>query len=480
MNRALRTTILSACLLLCGCVVGPNFQRPALAPVSGYGVAASPRWSEGEAVPADWWRSFHSHELDALVAEALRSSPTVAAAKAALRAAKEQAAAQRGAYFPTVSLSVQPSRQRVSDPLSSPLASGATIYSLTTSQVTVGYAPDIFGANRRAVEALVAQADQQRFELEAARLTLASNVVLAAIQDASLRDQIARTQAIVQAQQAILDTLRQQQTLGQSSKADLLAQEALLAQAEAALPPLLKQLEINRDSLTALLGRSQDQPVAAKFTLLDLTLPETLPLSLPARLVEQRPDVRVAEAVLHAASAQVGVAKAARLPNIEITAAAGSTATGLSPSFGAGTGFWSVAAALTQPVFEGGALLHRERAAKAAYDQAAAQYRSTVLGAFQNVADTLHALQADAEAQRETARAAAASRASLEIARRQLSLGDVSRTAVFSTEQTALQAELSLIQAEANRYSDAVALFQALGGGWWNSAGGPDVEGHRP
>jgi NodT family efflux transporter outer membrane factor (OMF) lipoprotein len=427
-------------------------------------------------IPAQWWRIFHSAELDALVGQALKNSPTLEAAKQALRAAQEQVKAQQGAFYPSVSASLQPSHQAFAETLSSPLQSGNSIYNLTTTQVSVSYTPDLFGANRRAVESLVAQADQQRFELEAARLTLASNVVLAAIQDASLRAQIDETQAIIQEQRQTLASFRRQFQLGQVSKADLAAQEALVAQSQAALPPLEKAFRINRDLLSALMGRTPGEPLDVRFDLLSLTLPEQLPLSLPAQLVEHRPDVRIAEAELHAASAQVGVAVAARWPNLQIEANAGSAALGLVPSFSSAANFWNVAATLTQPVFQGGTLLHRQRAAEAAYREAAAQYRATVVGAFQNTADVLHALWTDADALRADQVAETASRKSLDIARRQLGLGDVSPLMVLNAEESDHQAQLTLLQARASRYADVAALFQALGGGWWSS----DTSASRP
>jgi NodT family efflux transporter outer membrane factor (OMF) lipoprotein len=464
--------------LLSACAVGPNYKRPALLGSEGYGAEAAPTVDamarteliSGQDIPAAWWAVFHSQDLDALVAEALRKNPTVEAAKAALKSAREQVRAQRGGYFPSVSASVQPSRQRVAPLLASPLQSNEDLYNLTTTQVSVAYTPDLFGANRRAVESLAAQADQQRFELEAARLTLASNVVQAAVQDAALREQVAATEAIVADQREILASLRRQRTLGQVSDADVAAQEALLAQTEAMLPPLQKQFSVNRDLLAALLGRTPGEALDVRFDLKSLALPQQLPLSLPAELVRQRPDVRIAEAELHAASAQVGVATAARWPSLELDATGGSAALGLTPTFNSAANFWSLAATLTQPVFQGGTLLHRQRAAEAAYEEAAAQYRATVVGAFQNTTDVLHALSSDADAFTAAETSEAASRRSLDIARRQLALGDISRLAVLNAEQAEAQARLARLQAQANRYADVAALFQALGGGWWNAA----------
>jgi NodT family efflux transporter outer membrane factor (OMF) lipoprotein len=474
----LTVTVLAAALWVAACAVGPNYHRPALSPTASYGelavsppgrAAGVPTLVSGQDIPAQWWRVYHCDELDVLVAQALANSPTIEAARAALRSAREQVKAQEGAYFPSVAASFQPSHQQFARDLSSQTASGVSIYNLTTTQVTVSYTPDIFGANRRSVETLVAQADQQRFELEAARVTLASNVVVAAIQDAQYRAQIDETRAIIADQRATLASFERQAELGQVSRADLAAQRALLAQAEATLPPLEKQYRVNRDLLAALIGRTPGEGPAATFEFSGLTLPDRLPLSLPARLVEQRPDVRIAEEQLHAASAQIGVAIANRLPNIQIEGAAGSAALALTPEFGSAQNFWSLTGTLTQPIFEGGTLLHRQKAAEAAYDQAAAQYRQTVVGAFQNTADVLHALWTDADAQAASETAAAAAHTSLEIARRQYALGDMSRLAVLGAEQTDAQARLALLQARANRFADVAALFQALGGGWWNA-----------
>jgi NodT family efflux transporter outer membrane factor (OMF) lipoprotein len=482
---AAHLAVLAAPLALAACVVGPDYHRPALPasaslgadatsppapmPVAGAAPETQPELVAGMDVPAEWWAIFHSAPLDALVAQALKASPTIEAANQTLRAAQEQVRAQRGAYFPTVAVSVQPSRAQFAPNLASPLQSNNDLYNLTTTQLSIAYTPDLFGANHRAVESLAAQADQQRFTLEAARLTLASNVVLAAIQDASLRAQIDETDAIIDAQQKTLASFQRQRALGQVSEADLAAQQALTAQARAALPPLEKSFRVNRDLLAALMGLTPGEAPDVGFDFRDLALPEQLPLSLPGQLVEHRPDVRIAEAQLHAASAEVGVAIAARLPNIEIDANAGSAALGLAPVFGSASNFWSLAATLTQPVFQGGTLLHRQRAAEAAYDAAAAQYRATVVGAFQSTADVLHALWTDADGLNQAEAAEVASHRSLTIARSQLGLGDVSPLTVLAAEQTDRQAQIALVQARASRYADVAALFQALGGGWWNA-----------
>ena len=475
MNRPFLAAFATS-LVMTGCAVGPNYHRPPLSPAAGYGSATSPvseapQLQLGGDVSAEWWRTFHCAALDALVAEALNNNQTITAARAALKAAHETVLAQKGYYFPSIQGSIQPSRQHFAETLASPTASGDSLYTLTTSELSISYTPDVFGSNRRQVENLVALEEAQRFELAAARTTLANNVVAAAVQDASLRAQIDATNLIISDQQHILTSLRRQFQLGQASQADIAAQEALLAQSEATLPPLQKQFEINRDLLAALVGRTPSEPPSATFQLSDFASPGELPMSLPARLVAQRPDVRMAEAQLHAASAAIGVAVAARLPNLDIEGAVGSSTLGLGVSLSNNATFWSVAANLVQPIFEGGTLLHRQRSAEAAYDQAKAQYETTVVGAFQNTADTLHAIEQDSATAAAQARARAAASHSLRIAEQQLGLGDISPVVLMGAEQAEAQARLALAQAQASQYQDVAALFQALGGGWWNQSG---------
>jgi NodT family efflux transporter outer membrane factor (OMF) lipoprotein len=481
--RAGRTTLAFGIgLALSACAVGPNYQPPAAptaktytpTPISQTTPAVpgpggnTQQFVQGMDIPGQWWTLFHSEPLNDLIDDSIKNNPDLAAAQQALVSAVENVKAQRGAYYPQVSAGIDPTRQKVGDVLSSNLASNSTLYNLTTAQLSISYTPDLWGANRRQVESLVAQADAQRFQLEATYLTLTSNVVNAAIDEASLRAQIASTQDMIDSQSKILETNRKQFALGDMADADIAAQEATLETTHATLPPLQKQLAQQRDLLAVLTGRSPDQDVPAQFNFDELQLPQDLPLTLPARLVEQRPDVRMADANLHAACAQVGVAFAARLPNIDITANWGSAADQMHNLFGSGTGFWNLGAAITAPIFSGGTLLHRQRAAEANYRQAAQQYRSTVMSALQNVADSLHALQSDADAMLANARAERAAARSLAIAKRQYQLGDISMVALLNAQVTYRQAELSLIQARANRYSDTVALFQALGGGWWN------------
>ncbi len=459
--------------------VGPDFHRPAPPNVERYTVeplasttvstpgadGAAQRFLAEQDVPKNWWTLFGSAQLDALVNEALAANPDVLSAQAALRQAMENAAAQRGSFFPTVQGSFDAQRNLNAVGVLAPtLSSGTPLFNLFTPQVTVSYVPDVFGANRRQVESLEAQAEASRFQLDATYLTLTANVVTTAIQEAGLRAQIAGTEHAIALERDALAVLERQLELGAIAEVDVFAQDAVLAQLQSTLPPLNKQLHQAGDSLAALTGHLPAEFKSHRFELDQLVLPLDLPLGVPSQLVERRPDVRAAEAELHAATAQVGVATANMLPQVVITGDLGSSATLMSDLFKSGTGFWGIGANATQTLFEGGTLLHRKRAAEAAMNQAAAMYRSTVLTAFQNVADALHALDTDADALNAASRAAEAAQKSLAVARRQLELGAVSYLALVSAEQTYQQSVVALAQARANRYADTAALFQALGG----------------
>jgi NodT family efflux transporter outer membrane factor (OMF) lipoprotein len=485
-------TALALAASLSDCAVGPNFKRPTPPPAPDYGsaspageTASSPgtggstqRFVAAMDIPAQWWTVFQSPKLDGLVEQALKANPDVTAAKAALRQAHELYLAQRTTFWPTAQGSFDGQRAKnaigtISNPTSLPQAN--PYYNLYTAQLSVSYMPDIFGATRRAVEAAKAQDDSTRFQLEATYLTLSSNVVVTAITEASLRGQLTSTQRLLELQHQLTEKVKQQQTIGTASTLDLLTQQALEAQTAASLPPLQKQLGQTRDELTALMGRLPSEEPAETFQLDELTLPGDLPVTLPSKLVEQRPDVRQAEENLHFASAEAGVAIADMLPQFAITGNWGSTALSAGDLFKTGTGFWDIGASLTQTLFDAGALLHKHRAADAALDQAGAQYRAAVILACQNVADTLRALQSDADALKADAEAERAAKASFDLARRQRDLGTISLVAVLNAEATDLQAELALVQAQANRYSDTAGLFQALGGGWWNRPKGSSL-----
>jgi NodT family efflux transporter outer membrane factor (OMF) lipoprotein len=491
-------SLVGGCLLAIGvatltsCAVGPDFEPPAAPDVEGFtssplpGKTVSAEIAGGEAqrlvrdldIPGQWWTLFRSEALNALIEQALKNNPTLPAAEAALRLAWENVYAEQGAFFPTAVVSYSPSRNKTATGVVFTAASsGPPFFTLHTAQVVVTYMPDVFGGTRRQVESLAATTEFQRFQLEAAYLTLTSNVVAAAVQEASLRGQIAATEEIIKIQTDSLGILRKQFELGQVAGADVAAVEATLAQAQATLPPLQKQLAVQRDLLTALIGRLPSREPAEKFELASLQLPQDLPVSLPSNLVEQRPDIQSAEAQLHAASASIGVAVAAQLPQFTLTGNAGTTANQISQLFMTpGTAFWTLAGNVAQTVFDAGTLLHKKRAADAAFDQAAEMYRSTVISAFQNVADSLHAVLSDAETLKATYAAERAAFKSLEIARMQLQLGAIGYLGLLTAENTYDTALLALVQAQAARFADTAALFQALGGGWWNRTDAPPTK----
>ena len=471
-------------LLLAGCAVGPDYRRPDPPVADHYLEPRDDARLRSAAlvvpadIPADWWALFGSPQLDALVRAGLANSPTVASAQAALRVAIENRRAQQGAWWPTAGVSYSATRQKIADPVASPLASNAQLFTLDTAQLNVSWTPDLFGGNRRQVESLQAQADGQRWTVEATYLTLSSNLVVAAITASGLRAQIDATKSLIASQTDVLQRYRQLQSLGENSTLDVTQQESQLATLEASLPPLAKQLALQRDQIKALAGALPDGAGFDDIPLEQLKLPEPLPLTLPSTLVDHRPDVLAAEQQLRSASADIGVATAARLPDVTLGVNSwGSSALSLAKLFGPGTAFWTLAGSASQTLFDGGALKHREDAARAAYDEAAAQYRGTVINAYQNVADALQAVHADADALAANHRAQDAAARTLAIARRQLELGDVSTLAVIAAEQAFQQSTLAAVQARVNRLADAAALLQALGGGWWNR---PTVAAVRP
>ena len=467
--------------LISACAVGPDFHRPPVSSVEGYTRqpltttarveipgGEEQRFVEGQDISHQWWILYQSPQLNALIDRAVKNNPTLVAAQAALRQAIELVYAQQGPFFPTIQTNFSPSHQQASASLSPPLSTDQLLYNLFTAQVTVGFAPDVFGLNRRQVESLKAKADAQRFELEAAYVTLTSNVATAAIQEASLRAQIEAAQEIIAISTKSLALVRRQFELGAVAGLEVAAQESALAQVKQVLPSLQKQLEQNRNLLTALAGSFAGDDTLERFELAALHLPEDLPVSLPSKLVEQRPDVRAAEAQMHSASADIGVAIASRLPQFTISAAYGGTSTTFTQMFANRNPFWSVVGDVAQTIFAGGILLHRQRAAEAAFEQAAAQYRSTVITAFQNVADTLYALQADAESLQAAVLAERAARRTLDLTLKQQELGYINYLALLSAQQAYQQALITRVQAQASRFADTAALFQALGGGWWN------------
>ncbi|HTV95350.1 MAG TPA: efflux transporter outer membrane subunit [Steroidobacteraceae bacterium] len=471
-------------LSLAACAVGPNFRHPqppadahflpadsalenptASAPLPG---GEAQRFVQGLDIPGQWWTLFRSPQINALVARALAHNPTLASAQAALREADENVAAQRGAFLPSLSGSYQAQRAEASLASFGLPGTGNYLYSLNSASVSVSYTLDAFGGLRRQVEALQAQADYERYSLEASYLTLTANLVTAAIAEASLRSQIEATQQIAVAQQSELDITERRVKAGGASRADVLQQQATLQATLASLPPLRTQLAQQRDLLATYVGLRPAEYTGAALRLESLQLPAELPLSLPSRLVEQRPDVRQYSALLHQATAQIGVATANMLPQLTLSGSYGGESVKFADLFSPASAVWNMAGALTQPLFKGGQLMHQRRAAVAAAQQAAANYQATVLTAFQNVADALFALEGDAEALRAQNAAERSAAGSLDLVQAQFKAGGASYLQVLAAQQTYQSAAISLVKARAQRFSDTAALFQALGGGWWN------------
>jgi NodT family efflux transporter outer membrane factor (OMF) lipoprotein len=466
---------------LSACAVGPDFKPPLAPSVAGYTPdtqpaptvsadvpgGASQQFVMGRDIPGDWWKVFHSKEIDALVAQALKANPNLKAAQGALWQAKETLYASAGTLLPSLDANGSATRQQLS-PAEFGFPGAPTTFNLFQATINVSYAPDVFGGQRRQIEASAAAAEYQRFELEATYLTLTANVVTAAVQEASLRGQIEATEKIIKAENDQLVVVRNQFEVGAATKADVLTQESEVATTEATLPPLQKQLEQQYHLLLALIGRFPTEDHGKHLRLVELHLPTKLPLSVPSQLVEQRPDIRAAQAQLHEASAKIGVAIANRLPQFALTADYGSAAVTTATMFTPGTAIWSIAASGTAPLFHGFTLLHQQKAAEAAYTEAGEQYRNTVLLAFQNVADALRAVQLDAAALKTQQRAVKAASDTFDLTSGQYRLGAVNYLILLNAQRTYQQALLALVQAQAARFADTAALYQALGGGWWN------------
>lgn len=481
---------LAVSFALSACALGPDFKSPTApsqtttSSPEAYSYTGKPlvqqtEASEGSAgiaqklmmgkdIPAEWWQVFHSEELDALIRSALTQSPDLASAEAALRQAKENYAAFSGtALYPNVSANLGVNRELASA-VSRFATDGGELFTLYNASVNVSYTLDLFGANKRELESMMATVEYQRFQTEAAYLTLTSNLVTTAIQEASLRAQIQATEEILQFQSRQLDVIERQYVIGAVTKANLLSQRTLVAQTRASLPGLEKSLQQTRHQLAVYAGRLPGDQDLPEFHLDSLQLPEELPVSIPSALVRQRPDIRANESLLHSASAQIGVATANQFPQISLTASYGANSPVSNGLTEKQWSFWSLAGNITQPIFQGGALSAKKRAAVAAYDQAEAQYRSTVLSAFKNVADSLQALESDAKTLKQQVEVEAAAKQTLDLTAEQYKLGGVSSLVLLDAKRTYQTARISLVQAQAARYADTAALFQSLGGGWWN------------
>ena len=483
-------TALCAALSLHACV-GPDFQPPEPPDIGSFIPDRQPtKYSAQDKtqhldisrqLPAEWWEMFHSPALNSLINRALHDNPNIEAARAALRVAQANVYAEVGQLFPLATgnetsqggkVATTPGGVNggVAAPIVGPGSSNPSYYQLHTAQFTVSYVPDIWGGVRRQIENLEAVKENQRFMNEATFLTLTSNIAVGAIQEASLRAQISTTERLITISKDILAKIRLQNLAGQVSGLDVAAQEALVAQTEATLPPLRKALAQQRDQLTVLSGHLPGEGLPERFEFTNLKLPRKLPVSLPSDLVSQRPDVRAAEENFHAVCALVGVAIANRLPQVSLTGDIGRSGISINQLFSNNPAFffYTGIASASQVLFDGFTLQQRQRAAEAGVDQAAANYRLAVLTAFQNVADILYAIRYDSEALQKAVLAEEATAKTLQLTRTKLSQGQVAIQTVLGAQTTNLQASLAVIQAQANRYTDTVGLFQALGGGWWN------------
>ena len=472
-----------ALLVLCliaGCNVGPKYNPPTAPAVTGYtplplpaatassagpaGVAQ--RFDSAASISAQWWTLFHSPELNSMMEQALANSPTLAQATARLREAQEELNARTGATkYPTVTGNASVEGEQLNLAAYGIPFPNPSPFALLNGSVAVSYALDIFGANRRAIEGLGANRDYENWQLEGARLMLAGNVVSAALRQAQLRKEIEVSRQLLAVEQRELAITEARNRAGGTSDADVESKKTTVAQTQATIPPLQVQLDVVDHQLAVLMGKSPAEARIPELSLDALQLPQELPLSLPSALVRQRPDIRAAESLMHQASANVGVATANLYPQIVLSGSGGGTGT----SFISGGDVWNVASSLTQPIYNGGALRAEKRKAEAAYQEANSVYRQTVLEAFGQVADTLTAIDHDAQTLKARSDVAADADTSYRIAQGRYQAGGISELILLEAERQRLQTELDRTSAAGARYADSATLFQALGGGWWNT-----------
>lgn len=468
--------ILSSAMLL-GCTVGPDFKAPETPTATAYTMTPTPQQTVeikgqenktqkflfADNIHRQWWTLFECEPLNRLILQGLQNSPTLQAAQASVRQAEENLKGGIGGFFPSVDAQFSSSRQQESK-ASSGLNTPPPAFNLFNTSLNVSYSPDIFGILRHQVEVLEAQVDFQQFELEAAYLTLTSNIVTTAIQEASLRAQIDVTKELIVSQEKQLQIIKQQLQFGAVSETAILAQEVLIGQTKGTLPPLESSLAQTRHALAALVGSLPSEANLPYFRLEDIHLPTELPVTLPSHLVQNRPDIKAAEALLQQANAQIGVAKANMFPQLTLTGSIGGIANQPHNLFAGSSNVWTIASQLLQPIFRGGAMVAKENASIAAYEQAFATYRQTVLKSFQQVADVLQALVEDAKTHQTLEAAEKAAYRSLTISQKQYQLGAVSFLMLLNAERQYQQTQIGRIKAEAARYVDTAALFQALGG----------------
>ena len=466
--------------LAAGCAVGPNYQRPEAPAVTHYAGGADPsatvaahgatqRFTPGAKVAADWWQLFGSDRLDAVVGEALRANPGLEAAQASLRQSEDNLRGGYGIFYPQAEASAAATRQRLS-PLRLGSNGSASIFNLFTLSASVSYALDVFGGERRMIEGLHAQVELQRATEQATYLTLISNIVNTVVARAAYRAEIDATNQLLELQRQQVQLARVQVNAGTAPYSTVLSLQSQLASTEATVPQLEQRLSQAEHLLAALVGRVPAEWSPPDIALAELTLPEDLPISLPSELVRQRPDVLMAEATAHGASANVGVATAALLPTVTLTGSYSTNSTTTGQLTAAGGRAWDAGAGLTQPLFAGGTLWFHRKAALDQYRQAAALYRQVVLGAFAQVADTLRALEHDAAALGAQDQALASAQEALHLVQANYQAGLSTYLDVLSADAQYHQAMITDLQLVAVRYQDTVALYVALGGGWWTEA----------
>lgn len=469
----------AAAVLLQTCAVGPDFVRPAPPTEQRYTNEPQPaatlaadtraqRFSAGADIPADWWRLFKSEQLDATVQQAIANNPTLEASEATLRQSQDNLRAGYGVYFPQIEATMTGARERPTS-LSQGGQNAGTVFNYVSAGGSIGYVLDVFGGERRIVESLRAQSDYQRFAGKAAYLTLTANVVNASIARAAYAAQIRATEELISLESVQLAATEAQVRAGISTYASVLSVRSLIAGDQATLAPLKQKREQAAHLLAVLAGVPPAQAKLPEIDLQGLTLPLDLPVSLPSDLVRQRPDVLQAEAQLHVASANVGVATAAMFPSFSLSGSfgvAGSSLGNLSASSGK---FWSVGPAISVPLLRGGSLWYGRKAAIDAFEQSQATYRQSVLSAFQQVADSLKALEHDAESLQAQVEARRAAAEALRLRQINYQAGLSAYLDVLVADVQFHQAEIGYLQALAQRHQDTVALFVALGGGWWNA-----------
>lgn len=464
--------------LLAGCTVGPDFERPARPAVAVYTPSPLPaqtasdstawggsqRFVAGEGANPQWWQEFGSAKLDALIDEALQASPTLAGAQATLRQAGEVYAAKAGSTrYPQLDANLSVQRQRF-NPGALGQSGEAREFSLYSAEVGMQYQLDLTGGNRRALEALAAQVDYQRFQLAGARSSLAAQIASTAISQARLSAQLVSSEAILGAREEQLALAHERVRIGEAYQDDVLALQTQVEQTRADIPALRSQREQAGHLLAVLSGQAPGVTELPAFNLEDFSLPVDLPLVLPAELVHGRPDILAAEALLHAANAEYGVAISRLYPQINLSASLGSQALTTGALFGSGSAVWSLVGQLTQPLFNPG-LPAEKRAALAAFDAAAANYQGVVLEALRDVADVLQGLDSDAQILAAHVAAEASAQASLDSTQRKYALGAVSYLQLLTAQQQVHQSRLGLIAAQSQRLGDTVALYHAMGGG---------------